>query len=166
MIWDSIEWRYCFQELVKKGKKLVVIRGLKMRVPIIPRDRAFKKRLREELMKDNPYAAHWVDAVIRKAYSIMESWRKRYLRGRARKIKPRIRRRFAKCKVTLMKVDYEAKTIRITLKPGEYLTISWRSTWFGHRVRGWAVGGAIIFDDRVVISFNNFKAIYVRRGIG
>jgi putative transposase len=117
-------------------------------------------------MKDNPYAAHWVDAVIRKAYSIMESWRKRYLRGRARKIKPRIRRRFAKCKVTLMKVDYEAKTIRITLKPGEYLTISWRSTWFGHRVRGWAVGGAIIFDDRVVISFNNFKEIYVRRGIG
>jgi len=32
--------------------------GLKVRIPIIPRDRAFKKRLREELMKDNPYAAH------------------------------------------------------------------------------------------------------------
>jgi hypothetical protein len=57
MIWDNIEWRYCFPELVRKGKKLVVIRGLKMRIPIIPRDRAFKKRLREELMKDNPYAA-------------------------------------------------------------------------------------------------------------
>jgi hypothetical protein len=24
-------------------------------------------------MKDNPYAAHWVDAVIRTAYSIMEN---------------------------------------------------------------------------------------------
>jgi hypothetical protein len=59
MIWDSIKWRYCFQELVRKGKgkKLVVIRGLKMRIPIITRGRAFKKRLREELMKDNPYAA-------------------------------------------------------------------------------------------------------------
>jgi len=57
MIWDNIEWRYCFPELVRKGKKLVVIRGLKVRIPIIPRDRAFKKRLREELMKDNPYAA-------------------------------------------------------------------------------------------------------------
>jgi putative transposase len=54
----------------------------------------------------------------------MESWRKRYLKGRARKVKPRVRRRFAKCKVTLMKVDYEAKTIRITLKPGEYPSIS------------------------------------------
>jgi putative transposase len=51
-----------------------------MRIPIIPRDRAFKKRLREELMKDNPYTAHWVDSAIRTAYSIMESWRKRYLR--------------------------------------------------------------------------------------
>ncbi len=58
MIWDSIEWRYCFQELVRKGKKLVVIRGLKMHVPIIPRDRAFKKRFKDMLMKDNPYAAH------------------------------------------------------------------------------------------------------------
>jgi hypothetical protein len=52
MIWDSIEWRYCFQELVRKGKKLVVIRGSKVRIPIIPRGRAFKKRLREELMKE------------------------------------------------------------------------------------------------------------------
>jgi putative transposase len=44
-----------------------------VRIPIIPRDRAFKKRLREELTKDNPYATHRVDAVIRTAYSIMES---------------------------------------------------------------------------------------------
>jgi putative transposase len=166
MIWDNIEWRYCFQELVRKGKKLVVIRGLKMHVPIIPRDRAFKKRLREELMKDNPYTAHWVDSAIRTAYSIMESWRKRYLKGRARKIKPRIRRRFARCKTTLIKIDYQAKSIRITLKQGEYLSISWKSTWFEHRVRGWAVGEAIIFDDRVVIPFKNSEEIYVRRVIG
>jgi len=92
-------------------------------IPIIPRGRAFKKRLREELMKDNPYAA-----LDRLCYqdSLLDygNWRKRYLKGRARKVKPRVRRRFAKCKVTLMKVDYEAKTIRITLKPGEYPSIS------------------------------------------
>jgi len=46
------------------------------------------------------------------------------------------------------------------------LTISWRSTWFEHRVRGWAVSEAIIFDDRVVISFKSFEKIYVRRVIG
>ncbi len=53
----------------------------------------FEKRLREVLMKDNPYASHWVDSVTGTAYSIIESWRKRYLRGRARKIKPKVRRR-------------------------------------------------------------------------
>jgi putative transposase len=87
----------------------------------------------------------------------MENWRKRYLRERARRVKPRIRRRFARYKTTLMKIDYQARTIRITLKLGEYLSISWRSTWFEHRVRGWAVGGAIIFDDRVVIPFKALR---------
>jgi putative transposase len=157
MIWDNIELRYCFPKIARKGKKLVVIRGLKMHVPIIPRDRAFKKRLREELMKDNPYTAHWVDSAIRTAYSIMESWRKRYLKGRARKVKQRIRRRFARCKTTLMKIDYQAKSIRITLKLGEYPSISWKSTWFEHRVRGRAIGEAIIFDDRVAIPFKALR---------
>jgi putative transposase len=49
----------------------------------------------------------------------MENWRKRYLRSRARRVRPRIRRRFARCKTTLMKIDYQAKSIRITLKPGD-----------------------------------------------
>jgi putative transposase len=166
IIWDNIEWRYSFPKIVRRGGKLITNMGLKMHVPVIPKDRAFKKRLREELMKDNPYAAHWVDAVIRTAYSIIESWRKRYLKGKARKVKPRIRRRFARCKITLMKIDYQAKSIRITLRQGEYLTISWRSTWFEHRVRGWTVGEVIIKDDRVVIPFKSSEEIYVRRVIG
>jgi putative transposase len=57
MIWDNIRWRYCFQELIRRDGKLITNMGWKVRIPIIPRDRAFKKRLREELMKDNPYAA-------------------------------------------------------------------------------------------------------------
>jgi putative transposase len=65
-----------------------------------------------------------------------------------------------------MEIDYQARTIRITLKQGEYLYVSWRSTWFEKRVRDWIVGEVIIFDDRVVISFNNFKEIEVRRVIG
>jgi putative transposase len=59
-----------------------VITGLKVMIPVIPRDRAFKKSLRDELMKDNPYAAHWVDSVIGKAYTVMKPWRKMYLRRR------------------------------------------------------------------------------------
>jgi putative transposase len=137
IIWENIEWKYRFPKMERRKRKQVVITPYKLKVPELPKSKSFKKRLRDEFLLDCPYARHWVDAVIRTAYSIMENWRKRYLRGRARKVKPRIRRRFARCKITLMKIDYESKTIRITLKPGEYLSISWRSTWFEHRVRGW-----------------------------
>jgi putative transposase len=50
-----------------------------------------------------------------------------------------------------MKIDYQSKTIRITIKLGEYLIVSWRSTWFEHRVRDWVVGKAIIMDNRIVM---------------
>jgi putative transposase len=65
-----------------------------------------------------------------------------------------------------MKIDYEAKSIRITLRPREHLTISWRSAWFEHRVKDWIVGEVIIKDDRIVISFKRTEEIYVRRVIG
>jgi hypothetical protein len=58
MIWDNIEWKYSFPELVRRGGKLTTVIGWKIRIPIIPKDRVFKRRLREGLMKDNPYAAH------------------------------------------------------------------------------------------------------------
>jgi hypothetical protein len=60
-----------------------------------------------------------------------------------RKVKPKIRR-FARCKTALMKIIYEARTIRITLRQGEYLYISWRSTLLWHRVRGWTMDEAIV----------------------
>jgi putative transposase len=72
----------------------------------LPKSKSFKKKLRDDLLLNCPYAKHWVDVVIRTAYSIVESWRKRYLKGRARKVKPRVEKRFARCKITLMRVDY------------------------------------------------------------
>ena len=153
-----------FPELVRRGGKLTTNIGLKMRVPVITRDRVFKKRLREEFMKDNPYAALdrlcYQDSLL--DYGELEE---EISEGRARRVKQRIRRRFARCKTTLIKIDYQAKTIRITLRPGKYLTISWRSTWFEHRVRGWAVGEAISSTIEW-LSLQSSKEIYVRRVIG
>jgi len=159
IIWDNTEWVYDFKRF--KAKKHV-----KFKVPKIPKNSAFKKKLRDELMKDNPYAKHWIDAVIRTAYSILESWRKRYIKGRARKVKPRIRRRFARCKITLMKIDYERKTIRITLKPHEYVEVSFANTWFIKRVKGWAVGEVTLKDDRVLIPFKRVETAMVNGAIG
>jgi len=145
-IWNNITWKYDFKNY-RKGKHT------KVKVPVIPKTRGFKKQLRDKLMKDNPYASHWVDAVIRTAYSILESWRKRYVKGKAKKKKPIVKRRFARCKITLTKVDYECRTIRITLKPREYVEVSFDKRWFNGRVEGWKVGEVVLKDDRIVIPF-------------
>jgi hypothetical protein len=100
-----------FPELVRRGGKLVTNMGLKMMIPIIPRDRASKKRLREELMKGNPYAALgrccYQDSLL--DYGELEE---EISEGRARRVKQRIRRRFAMCKIMLM-IDYQARTIAL-----------------------------------------------------
>jgi len=162
IIWENIEWRYVFPKVERRGGKLKTTVLYKVKVPVLPKDRSFKKNLRDELMRDCPYARHWVDAVIRTAYSIMESWRKRYLRGRARKVKPRVKRRFARCKITLMRIDNERKVIRITIKPGEYLEVLWAGEWFTRRIGGWRVGEVVLKDDRVLIPFKSTKVVEVR----
>jgi len=163
IIWENIEWRYVFPRAERRSEKLKVTTPYyKVKVPELPRSSAFKKKLRDELMRDCPYARHWVDAVIRTAYSIMESWRKRYIKGKAKKTKPRVKRRFARCKITLMRMDYERRIIRITLKPGEYLTVSWAGKWFAGRVESWRVGEVILKDDRVLIPFKSTKVVEVR----
>jgi putative transposase len=162
IIWDSIEWRYRFPRIERRKRKQIVITPYKLKVPELPKSKSFKKKLRDELLLDCPYAKHWVDAVIRTAYSIMESWRKRYIKGGARKVKPRVGKRFARCKITLMRVDYGEKRIRITVKPGEYIEVSWVGRWFTRRAEGWRVGEVVLKDDRVLIPFKSTKVIEVR----
>lgn len=157
-VWSNITWRYSYKKY-RKGE------GAKVKVPVIPKSSEFKRQ-RNALMENNPYAAHWVDAVIRTAYSMLESWRKRYVRGKAKKKKPAVRRRFARCKTTLMSVDCERKVIRITLKPHEYVEVSYGDAWFLGRVEGCEVGEVILKDNRVLIPFKKAEPYEVKRAIG
>jgi len=158
-IWSNITWRYSFKKY-RKGE------GAKVKVPVIPKSSEFKRELRDVLMEHNPYAKHWVDAVIRTAYGVLESWRKRYIKGRARKKRPSVRRRFARCKTTLMSVNYERKVIRITLKPHEYVEVSYADAWFLSRVEGCEVGEVILKDGWVLIPFKKAEPYRVERVIG
>jgi putative transposase len=162
IIWENIEWKYRLPKIERRKRKQVVIIPYKLKVPELPKSKSFKKKLRDDLLQNCPYAKHWVDAVIRTAYSIMESWRKRYLKGRARKVKPRVKKRFARCKITLMRVDYGEKRIRITVKPGEYIEVSWSGRWFTRRVEGWRVGEVVLKDDRILIPFKSTRVIEMR----
>jgi putative transposase len=61
-----------------------------------------------------------------------------------------------------MRVDYGEKRIRITVKPGEYIEVSWSSRWFTRRVEGWRIGEVVLKDDRVLIPFKSTRVIEVR----
>jgi putative transposase len=69
IIWGNIRWELRKPKLVRRNGTLQTIMGFKLHNPIIPRGEKFNRMLRDELMRDNPYAKHWVDAIIRKAYS-------------------------------------------------------------------------------------------------
>ncbi|RLE90902.1 MAG: transposase [Thermoprotei archaeon] len=102
IIWNNISW---------KNDK-----------PILPSTRGFKRKLRSELKSKWCYASHYVDSAIKQAYSIMKSWRKRYIKGKAEKRTPVIKRRFVRIKNTLF--TYNEGVIKITIKPyEEYLVI-------------------------------------------
>ena len=47
--------------------------------------RDYRKKLRDSLLVDWPYAAHWVDSAMKTAYSIFKSWRKNYVKGDRKK---------------------------------------------------------------------------------
>ena len=47
----------------------------KYKVDIHSKD--YKRRLRDSLLVDWPFAAHWVDSAIKTAYSILKSWREK-----------------------------------------------------------------------------------------
>ena len=86
IIWDNIEW------VEKKQRKYYLIRSgkrserkyyhVKRLIPIIPKSREFKRSLRNSLLKDWKYASHYVDSAIKTAYSILNSWRRNYIRGK------------------------------------------------------------------------------------
>ncbi|MEM1522988.1 MAG: zinc ribbon domain-containing protein [Thermofilaceae archaeon] len=142
-IWENTTWEGGPRHLERYGR---------YRVPRLPSGE-FIKRLRKELVAGCPYSTHWVDSVINAALRIMKSWRRRYLKGRARRARPKVTRRFAIAPKSRVKVDYESKMVRVTLRPGEYVVISWAGAWFAERVDGWEIGEPIIRDDAIILVF-------------
>ncbi|NJE12088.1 transposase [Thermococcus sp. LS2] len=122
-------------------------------IPYFPKSNEFKRELRNELLKNWPFAKHYVDSAIKTAYSILESWRQNYLKGRRRRKKPIVNRKFVRVKTTLMKVD--GSKIRITVKPREeYLELDYSNEWFYERIKGWKTGELIIRENDILLTFS------------
>ena len=122
-------------------------------IPTLPQSKEFKKSLRDKLLQNWPFAKHYVDSAIKTAYSILDSWRKNYLKGRRRRKKPLVKRKFVRVKTTLMKV--EGSKIRITVKPREeYFELDYSGEWFYERIKDWKVGEVIIREKDVYLTFS------------
>jgi len=135
VIWNNIEWR-------RKGKRLI---------PVIPKSREFKRVLRNNLLKDWNYASHYVDSAIKTAYSILNSWRRNYLKGKRNREKPVVKRKFVRVKETLYR--FKGWKLRITVKPREfYLEFDLSRVWFRKRVN-WDLGELILKEDELIITF-------------
>ncbi|MEM0222177.1 MAG: transposase, partial [Saccharolobus sp.] len=131
---------------VKKGKKAIT----KVKITL-PKKKEVYKELRDELEKINVLASHYVDKAINDAYSILKSWKRRAEKGQASLRKPTLRKVYVRVKSTLRKV--EGESVRITIRPYEYVTFSWSHKWFSRRVKGLELGEPIIKEDKVYLSF-------------
>ncbi|QXJ32329.1 RNA-guided endonuclease InsQ/TnpB family protein [Saccharolobus shibatae] len=131
---------------VKKGKKAIT----KVKITL-PKKKEVYKELRDELEKINVLASHYVDKAINDAYSILKSWKRRAEKGQASLRKPTLRKVYVRVKSTLRKV--EGESVRITIKPYEYVTFSWSHKWFSRRVKGLELGEPIIKEDKVYLPF-------------
>ncbi|BDB99908.1 RNA-guided endonuclease InsQ/TnpB family protein [Saccharolobus caldissimus] len=131
---------------VKKGKKVITKVKIKL-----PKKKEVYKTLRDELEKINVLASHYVDKAISDAYSILKSWKRRAEKGQASLRKPRLKKVYVRVKSTLRKV--EGESVRITVRPYEYITFSWSHKWFSRRVKGLELGEPIIKEDIVYLPF-------------
>jgi len=134
---------------------------------VIPCTGDFKRKLRDELKSRWSYASHYVDSAIKQAYSIMKSWRKIYVKGRAEKRIPIIKRRFVRVKSTLF--TYCNGAIKVTIKPYEkYLVIDLSPIIdrilkdLGRKPRKSDLGELILKDDEVIVTV---RKSFVRRKV-
>ena len=69
-LWGLIEW----EKRKVKGKSQW---RLLPKYAVDIHSKEYRRKLRDRLLQEWPYAAHWVDSAIKTAYSILKSWRKK-----------------------------------------------------------------------------------------
>ncbi|MGQ4833860.1 MAG: RNA-guided endonuclease InsQ/TnpB family protein [Candidatus Asgardarchaeia archaeon] len=153
-IWENTTWK---EKKIKHryfldGKRYKFYETTRL-IPYFPNSNEFRRNLRNKLLVGWFFAKHYVDSAIKTAYSILTSWRKNYIKGKRKRKKPLVNRRFIRVKTTLMKV--EGSKIRITIRPrGEYLELDFSKEWFYERIKGWKVGELIIRENDVLLTFS------------
>jgi transposase, IS605 OrfB family, central region len=140
-LWERIKVE---RREIRRGKKVITKITL-------PEKKGVYRTLRDELEEVNVLASHYVDKAINDAYSMLRGWRRMAEKGRASLRKPKLKKVYVRVKSTLRKV--EGESVRITVKPYQYITFSWSHTWFSPRVKWLELGEPVIKEDKVHLSF-------------
>jgi len=140
-IWNSIEWK----QAQIKGKKQFRL------IPAYRKDNLFKKELRDKYLKNWTYAAHWVDSALKTAFSIIDSWKKNYIKGDRKRVCPKAKRLFIRVKQTLCKL--EGDKLRITISPRKfvYFDLSKRYFKLPNKISSSGIGEPIITLDKLYL---------------
>ncbi|MEM4083902.1 MAG: zinc ribbon domain-containing protein [Thermoplasmata archaeon] len=147
-LWKNIVWN-------RKGKRLI---------PFLRKDKTFRKNVRDKYLEGWVYSKHYVDSAIKEAYSVLESWRKRYIRGRAGINRPELRRKFVRVKETLY--SYRDGILRISVKPyEESITIDLRRTWCWDKINGLEFGELILKQDSLIVTVRKEAELKVKKPI-
>ncbi|MEM4281234.1 MAG: hypothetical protein QXK38_03510 [Candidatus Caldarchaeum sp.] len=134
-LWRNIVWK-------KDGNRLI---------PFLRKDKTFRKEVRDRYLVGWVYSKHYVDSAIKQAYSILNSWRKRYVRGRAGRARPELGRKFVRVKETLY--SYRNGIIKISTKPyKENITVDLKKAWCWDRIKGLELGELILKQDKLIIT--------------
>nr|MDO8080313.1 zinc ribbon domain-containing protein [Candidatus Freyarchaeota archaeon] len=149
-IWSTTTWK----PVKLQGKNQIRL------FPAYRRDKAFKKELRNKHLTDwNYYAAHWIDSALKTAYSIMDSWKKNYNRGKRKARLPTVNRLFLRAKQTLIKL--EGEKLRVTISPQHhvYFDLSKRYFKLPDTVSSSGIGEPVITFDRIHLPIHTEKSL-------
>ncbi|EHP83724.1 IS200/IS605 family accessory protein TnpB-related protein [Methanotorris formicicus] len=154
IIWKNIDWKETeVKHRYKVGNKYKYYKTIRL-IPKIPKDKDFKRELRNYLLNGWKFASHYVDGAIKVSYSTIESWKSNYMEGIRSRKKPTFKRPFVRVKNTLIKYDKEKREVRITIKPREeYLILNIKDEWFYERVKDFDIGEIILKNNEALITF-------------
>ena len=122
-IYDTIVWKEW--KIEKEG---VYSYKQKRLYPRYRKDKDFKEDIRHDCLEKWKYSAHWVNSIVDTAFSILDSWKKNYDKGKRKRNCPIAKRLFVRVKQTLMKI--EGDKLRISIKPYQFVYIDLSKRYF------------------------------------
>jgi len=116
-----------------------------------------RRQLRDKLLEDWKYAAHYVDSAINQMRSLVKSYRKKLRKGKKAK-EPRLRKKFVYVKSTLFTL--KGSKLKITIIPREYYLeidlakYAYISQFLKEiQEEKLRLGGLFLFPDKLVLNF-------------